>query len=265
MTFASAHSCYFSGQSNTVHVKFVLQKSCLFGEQFLLVGDDPMFGLWDPLDAIPMHWSDDHIWKVETVRRFFCKNNLIVDFHFQVYCFESSCSFEHSNFCIMFHQDIPVGKSIQFKFILRGLSGEVYWQPGPDRIMQTWETTNTIIVSEDWENAESQKIIEEPLAEVVLSSENEFANNCSPTKSEANVAVLVPDGTQQGTVDEKLLQILEYKVQLSSNDGHRQLASGLDSVSKSDLVFPEVVNVKAVDDLLASDVGKDCNSSQVNI
>jgi len=35
------------------------------------------------------------------------------------------------------------------------------WQPGPDRIFQTWETRNTITVCEDWDNAELQKIIEE--------------------------------------------------------------------------------------------------------
>ncbi|CAK7343980.1 unnamed protein product [Dovyalis caffra] len=57
--------------------------------------------------------------------------------------------------------DIPVGKSIQFKFILKGIAGKIFWQPGPDRILQTWETNNTIIVWEDWEDAALQKITEE--------------------------------------------------------------------------------------------------------
>lgn len=35
------------------------------------------------------------------------------------------------------------------------------WQPGPDRIFQTWETNNIIAVSEDWDNSELQKIVEE--------------------------------------------------------------------------------------------------------
>lgn len=35
------------------------------------------------------------------------------------------------------------------------------WQPGPDRIFQTWETENTITVFEDWGDAELQKITEE--------------------------------------------------------------------------------------------------------
>lgn len=110
-------------QTKTVHVKLQLQKECLFGEQFLIVGDDPMLGLWDPSDAIPLEWSDGHIWTVEL--------------------------------------DIPVDKSIQFKLILKGTTGYLFWQPGPDRILRTWETKNTITVYEVWENADCQKIIEE--------------------------------------------------------------------------------------------------------
>ncbi|KAE8099224.1 hypothetical protein FH972_017222 [Carpinus fangiana] len=109
--------------SKSVHVKFQLQKECMFGEQFLMVGDDTMFGLWDPSSAIPLNWSDGHVWTVEL--------------------------------------DIPIGKAIHFKFILKGSTGNIFWQPGPDRIFQTWETRNTITVCEDWDNAQLQKIIEE--------------------------------------------------------------------------------------------------------
>ncbi|XP_041022987.1 uncharacterized protein LOC121264024 isoform X2 [Juglans microcarpa x Juglans regia] len=110
-------------QSKTVHVRFQLQKRCIFGEQFLVVGDDPMFGLWDPASAIPLNWSDGHMWTVEL--------------------------------------DIPAGKAVKFKFVLKEITGNIVWQPGPDRIFQTWETENMITVCEDWDNAEFQKIIEE--------------------------------------------------------------------------------------------------------
>ncbi|KAM2566838.1 hypothetical protein TB1_009290 [Malus domestica] len=109
--------------TKAIHVKFQLQKECSFGQEFLIVGDDPMFGLWDPASAIPMIWSDGNVWTVEL--------------------------------------DIPVGKLIQFKFILKESTGNISWQPGPDRIFQTWETRNRITVSEDWADAELQKIIEE--------------------------------------------------------------------------------------------------------
>ncbi|KAG5243091.1 hypothetical protein IMY05_006G0082100 [Salix suchowensis] len=81
--------------------------------------DDPLLGLWDPESVIPLNWSDEHLWTVEL--------------------------------------DIPAGKSFQFKFILKGIGGKIWWQPGPDRILQTWETDNTIVVWEDWEDAALQK------------------------------------------------------------------------------------------------------------
>lgn len=107
----------------TVHVKFQLQKKCAFGEKFHIVGDDPNLGSWDPSSAIPLDWSDGHLWTAEL--------------------------------------DIPVGKSIQYKFILKGSTGNIVWQPGPDRILQTWDTNNKISVSEDWENPQLQMLMEE--------------------------------------------------------------------------------------------------------
>ncbi|XP_028072123.1 uncharacterized protein LOC114274409 isoform X3 [Camellia sinensis] len=110
--------------SKTVHVKIPLQKECAFGEKFHIVGDDIMFGSWDPLSAIPLDWSDGHVWTVEL-------------------------------------QDIPIGKSIQFKFILKGSTGNILWQPGPNRILETWETKNTVLVSENWDYNELRMLIEE--------------------------------------------------------------------------------------------------------
>ncbi|XP_061963399.1 uncharacterized protein LOC133688036 [Populus nigra] len=112
-----------TNESKTVRVKFQLQKECSFGEQFTIVGDDPLLGLWDPGSVIPLNWSDEHLWTVEL--------------------------------------DLPVGKSFQFKFILKGIGGGICWQPGPDRVLQTQETDNTIVVREDWEDAALQKVTEE--------------------------------------------------------------------------------------------------------
>lgn len=56
---------------------------------------------------------------------------------------------------------MPAGKAVNFKFILKEITGNIVWQPGPDRTFQTWETENTVTVCEDWDNAEFQKIIEE--------------------------------------------------------------------------------------------------------
>ncbi|XP_028764404.1 uncharacterized protein LOC114722525 [Neltuma alba] len=110
-------------ETKVVRIKLQLQKDCLFGEQFLVVGDDPMIGAWDPSNALPMTWSEGHLWFVE--------------------------------------MDVPMGRTIQYKFILKSMSGDIMWQPGSDRIVKTWETVNRITVCEDWENAELQKITEE--------------------------------------------------------------------------------------------------------
>ncbi|XP_050214947.1 uncharacterized protein LOC126666042 [Mercurialis annua] len=110
-------------EPKTVHVKIQLNKECSFGEQFAIVGDDPIFGIWDPENAMPLDWSDGHVWILEL--------------------------------------DIPIGTTIQFKFILKDINGEILWQPGPDRILTTWETNNTIVVIEDWEDPMVQKLVEE--------------------------------------------------------------------------------------------------------
>lgn len=54
-------------ESKTINVKFQLQCNCNYGEQFLVVGNDPMFGSWNPENAIPMTWSEGHVWTAEMV------------------------------------------------------------------------------------------------------------------------------------------------------------------------------------------------------
>ncbi|XP_031396065.1 uncharacterized protein LOC116207298 isoform X2 [Punica granatum] len=108
--------------SKTVRVRFLSKKKCENGELLLIVGGDPMFGSWNPSSAIPMNWSVGNVWTLE--------------------------------------QDIPVGRRIPFKLILRGTDKRIQWQPDPDRVLITWETDKTIIVYEDWEDAASQRITE---------------------------------------------------------------------------------------------------------
>ncbi|OAY77072.1 Farnesyl pyrophosphate synthase 1 [Ananas comosus] len=63
----------------TSHVKFVLHKECLFGQRFLLVGDDSNISSWDPSKAIPLEWSDGHVWTTELTHLalVICINNLV--------------------------------------------------------------------------------------------------------------------------------------------------------------------------------------------
>ncbi|XP_068311574.1 uncharacterized protein [Pyrus communis] len=123
-------SVCFSEQSETVRVQFNLHKECKFGESFLLVGSEPIMGQWNPSNATPMNWSDGNIWNIEL--------------------------------------NVPTGIAIQCKFILKKDTGDVLWQPGPDRILHTWRTKNTISIDEDWKDYELQKI-----SEVQITNENE--------------------------------------------------------------------------------------------
>ncbi|XP_027335139.1 phosphoglucan, water dikinase, chloroplastic isoform X2 [Abrus precatorius] len=150
-------------ETKLFRVAFQLQKNCNFGEQFLVVGDDPVLGSWDPSDALPMTWSDGHVWTVEL--------------------------------------DVPAGKLIQYKFILKGKGGNIIWQPGTDRIIHTWETTNRITVCEDWENAELQKIIEEPQVDQLqkIIEEDQLANSNEEPQVNSEVSTFTEnlDGAQE--------------------------------------------------------------------
>jgi hypothetical protein len=58
-------------------------------------------------------------------------------------------------------QDLPANKLIEFKFLLREASGHVRWLHGANRTLRTTETTNTLVVDEDWDDAEKQFVSEE--------------------------------------------------------------------------------------------------------
>ncbi|GAB2265481.1 hypothetical protein Dimus_000533 [Dionaea muscipula] len=136
----------------TVRVRLQLQKQCQFGEQFLVVGSDQVLGSWNPMQAIPMDWSDGHVWTAEL--------------------------------------DIPCGEPIKFKFILRLKSGQVLWQPGPDRILPNLETRNTICIFEDWEKAEVQQVTEE---EIVKYQPEEPTGSCGSSVVADNLSQLGND------------------------------------------------------------------------
>ncbi|KAG5583700.1 hypothetical protein H5410_044134 [Solanum commersonii] len=157
-----------TNQSKPVRVKFQLNKECSFGQHFYLVGDDPMLGLWDPSNAVPLEWSEGHVWNVEL--------------------------------------DIPSGKTISYKFIMTVDDETLLWQQGPDRIIQTWETKKTITVSEDWDNAELQTIVEEePSAEQsTVSPAILIAENLLPQS-----VVDIEDDINEGKTNEVLAIVAE--------------------------------------------------------
>lgn len=117
----------------TVRVKFKLLKECAFGQKFLIVGDDSMFGSWDPSEGVPLNWSDGHVWTAEL--------------------------------------EFPTDKTVKYKVILQENAGTILWQPGPDRVLETWDTEKIITVSEHWDNPELRDVVEEDLAAAGLNEE----------------------------------------------------------------------------------------------
>ncbi|CAI8601054.1 unnamed protein product [Vicia faba] len=171
-----------TNETKFVRVEFRLLKDCDFGEQFLIVGDDPMLGSWNPLDALLMTWSDGHIWTLEL--------------------------------------DMPAGKSIQYKFILKGIEGDIIWQPGSDRVIQTWETMNRIVVSEDWENAELQKVVEEEPNEEpqVLSELSTSTETLDDSRDKTEFVVSNVSGIEDTRIHDERKLIDEQVIQENTSD-----------------------------------------------
>ncbi|XP_020577140.1 uncharacterized protein LOC110022508 isoform X2 [Phalaenopsis equestris] len=206
-----------SYQSKTAHVKFILQRQCQFGEQYLLVGDDPLFGSWDPTNAVPLDWSDGHVWTAEL--------------------------------------DLPVGKIIQFKFILRSLLGLVIWQPDPDRRLEVWETERTIIIWDNWEDPQKLTIMEEELTMVPVAEWLSSESNADPDERVVNNLENVKEGISfenKSESHEKVsndLNKLEEGISTKSSSGiHEKSAEALSSESNTDPNERVVDNLEKVEE-----------------
>ncbi|KAJ6716037.1 hypothetical protein OIU74_008721 [Salix koriyanagi] len=72
---------------------------------------------------------------------------------------QKECTFEGHTWSV--ELDVRIDLTMQYKFILKRSTGEIVWQPGPDRIFKTWESNSSVVIAEDWENAGAQKIMQE--------------------------------------------------------------------------------------------------------
>uniref|UniRef100_A0A0D6QWY9 CBM20 domain-containing protein n=1 Tax=Araucaria cunninghamii TaxID=56994 RepID=A0A0D6QWY9_ARACU len=138
-----------------VKVKFVLQKKCKFGQQFSVVGDDPQFGTWEPKAAIPLEWSEGDVWTTEV--------------------------------------DVPVGKQIEYKFILKGKLGEISWQPGQNQVFETSESVPSMVVSSPWEKEEEVTCEDEKKVNEILDSKLEGGISVNATSGQGAVTIETVD------------------------------------------------------------------------
>ncbi|CAN4106111.1 unnamed protein product [Withania somnifera] len=207
-----------TNQSKPVRVKFQLNKECSFGQHFHIVGDNPILGLWDPSNAVPLDWSEGHVWSVEL--------------------------------------DIPSGKTISYKFIMKVDDESILWQQGPDRMLQPWDTKNTITVSEDWDNAELQTIIEEEPGteeESAVNPEILIAENLIPP----TVADLEDDANEEN-VSEVLSMVAENisEVNEDMNTGQNEdTTMEAKAIGKNGMAFIDEVLSSKNESILVVDEG----------
>lgn len=64
------------------------------------------------------------------------------------------------------------------------------WQPGPDRLVQTWEAMNRITVCEDWENSKLQTVTDDDEKVSNTSVEDEHGQTDKDSKMESEIANL---------------------------------------------------------------------------
>ncbi|CAN6332884.1 unnamed protein product [Urochloa humidicola] len=190
----------------TVRVRFVLENQGALEQSVYLVGDDPALGLWDPANAIPLECAESHDWILE--------------------------------------KDLPANKLIEFKFLLRDSTGKLHWQNGPNRIFQTGETANTLVVYEDWGDVKNQRVAEEEKVmlkkeveeeEVALSKEEEvapvqveeagFSDDSEIRKSVVLEDELQMDGNQEAKEDETTAVVEEDEKLVIATDASVQMDS----------------------------------------
>ncbi|KAK1398259.1 Carbohydrate-binding-like fold [Heracleum sosnowskyi] len=244
-----------TSQSKTVRVRFQLQRECSFGQQFHIVGDDPVLGQWDPSGAVPFNWSDGHVWTTTEL-------------------------------------DVPIQKCIKFKIIIKEGPENIIWQPGPDRILQTWETENTLTICEDWDSADCQKISDDEItfnqiAESIINEEDitdpnkevhiDKSNTIQGTGSVSNVkesSVAVSDDDIDMLMlggDGSLMNVEDSKVttdETLSTNGLPLLVPGLDprpTTQPEDKVLNEVEKNIFTDASIEDDKFKELNMPELKL
>lgn len=138
---------------------------------------------------------------------------------------------------------------VEFKFILKAETGEILWQPGPNRAIKTWETNKTIIrICEDWENADLQMMREEAFVPLLNQEQKQssFSLDDMPlvseniTRPEQSVTLLT-NASSNGAGEE--VQVLGTVHQISSvvavDDEPEESSSGAMTACQNENVTQE--------------------------
>uniref|UniRef100_A0A0A8YCR2 CBM20 domain-containing protein n=1 Tax=Arundo donax TaxID=35708 RepID=A0A0A8YCR2_ARUDO len=199
--------------SKTVHVRFVLNKQCPFGQSFHLVGEDTALGLWDPSKAVALEWAEGHDWIAE--------------------------------------KDLPANKLIEFKFLLRDSSGKLHWQIGPNRSLQTGETAKTLVVYEDWGDLKKQKIAEVE-GEASIGMEESVVSDDGESKGDTVLEdELLMDDNREVKEDESIVGMNDEKSTVATNSSVQEQSVKENEAKPHESMLPE--EPKLLDELHEED------------
>lgn len=161
---------------------------------------------------------------------------------------------------------------IKYKFIHRGNNGAILWQPGTDRLLQTWETEKIISVSEDWDNPDLQNIVEEDFVDEVSLIDSktlvEEGDNAVDVSEELEGQDLSSSDKGSVILSEKReetsdLSSMQDETRLVLDEGVPVLVPGLVPASTGESEAEEVKNMIVENTITESDEIKDSAESEV--
>ena len=119
---------------------------------------------------------------------------------------------------------MPANKSVEFKFLLQDPCGQVRWQHGCNRALQIAETSSALVVYEDWDDAECQKVSED--VDPLIAAEDISSAGCNGTVLADGNQIEEDQQTDKGLTDVGMdIDSSLHKVKMGANEANRSEVS----------------------------------------
>jgi hypothetical protein len=135
----------------SVTIRFAVSKPCEFGSRLGIVGSLGQLGLWDASQALQLEWSDGHVWRGE------------IDVPLSDLL------------------ESPPGEQVEYKYVIQGKDGAVYWMEGENLHLPPLEYGTTALVVQDtwgfgYREIQFERLAEESLLELLKKEEMSTRN-----------------------------------------------------------------------------------------
>lgn len=135
----------------SVTIRFAVSKPCEFGSRLGIVGSLGQLGLWDASQALQLEWSDGHVWRGE------------IDVPLSDLL------------------ESPPGEQVEYKYVIQGKDGAVYWMEGENLHIPPLEYGTTALVVQDtwgfgYREIQFERLAEESLLELLKKEEMSTRN-----------------------------------------------------------------------------------------